>query len=148
MAFGQGQYSDCCSSPSACSRSWRRCSSATGAVTCSASRSPPRSRSSPASSPGALILWGFTILKYGTKRELRMRKERKQLSELSELGQVEAERDDREDSDSQPDAPCPTRRPGRQASPRLGREPRAVAPPGQAPLLDDTTRRSHPAAVQ
>ncbi|MEZ5096293.1 MAG: hypothetical protein R2731_09305 [Nocardioides sp.] len=48
---------------------------------------------------GALILWGFTILKYGPKRELRMRKERKQLSELSEkLGRVEAERDDREDS--------------------------------------------------
>jgi hypothetical protein len=42
---------------------------------------------------GACILWGFTILKYGTKREIRQRKERKELSRLSEkLDQVEAHR--------------------------------------------------------
>ncbi len=42
---------------------------------------------------GAFILWGFTILKYGTKRELRQRKERKQLNELSEkLDRAEADR--------------------------------------------------------
>ncbi len=42
---------------------------------------------------GAALIWGFTILKYGTKRGLRQRKERKQLNELSnKLDQVEAER--------------------------------------------------------
>ncbi len=42
---------------------------------------------------GAAVIWGFAILKYGTKRELRQRKERKQLNELSnKLDQVEAER--------------------------------------------------------
>jgi hypothetical protein len=42
---------------------------------------------------GAFILWGFTILKYGTKRELRQRKERKKLNELSEkLDRAEADR--------------------------------------------------------
>ncbi|HEY3016581.1 MAG TPA: hypothetical protein VGJ41_15795 [Nocardioides sp.] len=42
---------------------------------------------------GACILWGFTILKYGTKREIRHRKERKELSRRSEkLDQVEAQR--------------------------------------------------------
>jgi len=42
---------------------------------------------------GACILWGFTLLKYGTKREIRQRKERKELHRLSEkLDQVEAHR--------------------------------------------------------
>lgn len=42
---------------------------------------------------GAALIWGFAILKYGTKRELRQRKERKQLNELSDkLDKVEAER--------------------------------------------------------
>ena len=49
---------------------------------------------------GAAVIWGFTILKYGTKRELRQRKERKQLNELSEkLDRVEAER--RTDGDTE-----------------------------------------------
>jgi hypothetical protein len=43
---------------------------------------------------GAFILWGFTILKYGTKRGLRHRQERKKISELSEkLDRAESERD-------------------------------------------------------
>jgi hypothetical protein len=42
---------------------------------------------------GAAIIWGFTILKLGTRRELRARKERKELNHLSEkLDRVEAER--------------------------------------------------------
>lgn len=42
---------------------------------------------------GAALIWGFAILKYGTKRELRQRKERKQLGELSDkLDKVEADR--------------------------------------------------------
>ncbi len=42
---------------------------------------------------GACIPWGFTILKYGTKREIRHRKERKELSRLSQkLDQVEDQR--------------------------------------------------------
>jgi membrane protein implicated in regulation of membrane protease activity len=42
---------------------------------------------------GAFILWGFAILKYGTRRELRLRRERKQLTELSQkLDQVEGQR--------------------------------------------------------
>jgi len=48
---------------------------------------------------GAFVLWGFTILKYGTKRELRARREHKELSKLSEkLDRVESER--RADDDS------------------------------------------------
>ncbi len=51
---------------------------------------------------GAAVIWGFAILKYGTKRELRQRKERKQLNELSEkLDRAEAQR--RADGDT--DAP-------------------------------------------
>lgn len=48
---------------------------------------------------GAAILWGFTILKYGTKRELKQRRERRELNKLSEkLDQAEAERnEDRRD---------------------------------------------------
>ena len=46
---------------------------------------------------GAAILWGFSILKWGTKRGLAQRKERKELNKLSErLDRAEAER--REDS--------------------------------------------------
>jgi hypothetical protein len=49
---------------------------------------------------GAAVIWGYTILKYGTKRGLQQRKERKRLTELShKLEQVEAERR----TDSQPD---------------------------------------------
>jgi hypothetical protein len=41
---------------------------------------------------GACVLWGFGILKYGTKRGIRQRRERKQLRELSEkLEEVDAE---------------------------------------------------------
>ena len=42
---------------------------------------------------GAAILWGFSILKWGTKRSLAHRKERKELAELNQkLERVEAER--------------------------------------------------------
>lgn len=45
---------------------------------------------------GAAILWGFGILKYGTKRGLQARKERKEIEQLSEkLDRVDAERDRR-----------------------------------------------------
>jgi hypothetical protein len=41
---------------------------------------------------GAFILWGWSILKYGTKQELRQRRERKKLTELSEkLDRVQGE---------------------------------------------------------
>ena len=42
---------------------------------------------------GAAILWGFALLKWGTKRSLAHRKERKELTRLNEkLERVEAER--------------------------------------------------------
>ena len=42
---------------------------------------------------GAAILWGFAILRWGTKRSLAHRKERKELTRLNEkLERVEAER--------------------------------------------------------
>ena len=42
---------------------------------------------------GAALLWGFAILKWGTKRSLAHRKERKELTRLNEkLDRVEAER--------------------------------------------------------
>lgn len=42
---------------------------------------------------GASILWGFGILKYGTRRNLQARKERKELQQLSDkLDRVEGER--------------------------------------------------------
>lgn len=42
---------------------------------------------------GAAILWGFSILRWGTKRTLAHRKERKELTKLNQkLEQVEAER--------------------------------------------------------
>ena len=46
---------------------------------------------------GAAVLWGFSILKWGTRRSLAHRKERKELAKLNEkLERVEAER--REDA--------------------------------------------------
>ncbi|PUA82829.1 hypothetical protein [Nocardioides currus] len=42
---------------------------------------------------GAAILWGFSILKWGTKRGIAQRKERKELNKLSErLDRAESER--------------------------------------------------------
>jgi hypothetical protein len=42
---------------------------------------------------GAALLWGFSILKWGTKRSLAHRRERKELTELNQkLERVEAER--------------------------------------------------------
>ena len=42
---------------------------------------------------GAAILWGFALIKWGTKRSLAHRKERKELTKLNEkLERVEAER--------------------------------------------------------
>lgn len=44
---------------------------------------------------GAAILWGFSILKWGTKRSLAHRRERKELTKLNEkLERVEADRRD------------------------------------------------------
>ncbi|MFT4286769.1 hypothetical protein [Nocardioides sp.] len=49
---------------------------------------------------GVAILWGFSIAKYGGKRELRHRREQKRLNELSEkLEQVEADRAHERDVD-------------------------------------------------
>jgi hypothetical protein len=51
---------------------------------------------------GAAILWGFSILKWGTKRSLAHRKERKELNELNaKLERVEAER--RADGEDHPE---------------------------------------------
>lgn len=42
---------------------------------------------------GAAVLWGYSILKWGTRRGLEHRRERKKLNELSsKLDEVEAER--------------------------------------------------------
>ncbi len=42
---------------------------------------------------GAAILWGFAILKWGTRRGLAQRRERKEITHLSnKLDRVEAER--------------------------------------------------------
>lgn len=42
---------------------------------------------------GAAMLWGFTILKWGTRRSIEHRRERKRINELShKLDEVEAER--------------------------------------------------------
>ncbi len=44
---------------------------------------------------GVAILWGFAILKFGTKRTLQHRRETKKLNELSEkLDRAEADRKD------------------------------------------------------
>lgn len=50
---------------------------------------------------GAAILWGFSILKWGTRRGLAHRRERKELARLNEkLDRVEAEQ--RKDGDTGP----------------------------------------------
>ena len=50
---------------------------------------------------GAALLWGYSILKYGTRRELKARRERKELNELSaKLDRVESER--QKDDDVKP----------------------------------------------
>ncbi|CUR62473.1 conserved exported hypothetical protein [metagenome] len=50
---------------------------------------------------GAAILWGFSILKWGTRRGLAQRRERKELTKLNEkLERVDAER--REEGDGDP----------------------------------------------
>jgi len=46
------------------------------------------------------ILWGLTLVRSGTKRSLKQRKERKELARLSEkLDRVEAERRERDADD-------------------------------------------------
>lgn len=51
---------------------------------------------------GAAVLWGYTILKLGTKRGLAHRRERKELTKLNQkLDRVEAEK--REDNPTTPD---------------------------------------------
>jgi len=41
----------------------------------------------------AAVLWGYSILRYGTRRELKARRERKELNELSaKLERAESER--------------------------------------------------------
>lgn len=52
---------------------------------------------------GAAVLWGFSILKWGTRRGLARRRERKELSELNaKLDRVEKER--RSDEGTEPPA--------------------------------------------
>ena len=52
---------------------------------------------------GAAVLWGWSILKYGTKRGLEQRRERKQLNQMSKkLDQLQADR--QPDAGRQPDA--------------------------------------------
>lgn len=49
---------------------------------------------------GVAILWGFGILKFGTKRSLKHRREQKELAELnSKLERAEADRKDEDGSD-------------------------------------------------
>ena len=51
---------------------------------------------------GAAVLWGYSILKWGTKRGLAHRRERKELHKLNDkLDRVEAEK--REDHPTTPD---------------------------------------------
>jgi hypothetical protein len=53
---------------------------------------------------GLAVLWGYAVLKFGTRRTLQRRREHKQLTELSEkLDRVEAQRSD-EDRDGEPRA--------------------------------------------
>lgn len=50
---------------------------------------------------GALLLWGISLVKWGTKRSMARRREKKELSRLSEkLDRVEADRRDDGDSSS------------------------------------------------
>jgi hypothetical protein len=55
---------------------------------------------------GVAVLWGFTIAKFGTKRQLRQRRESKKLSELSERLE-QSERDRSRDDDRDEDRPSP-----------------------------------------
>ena len=49
---------------------------------------------------GVAILWGFGILKFGTKRSLRHRREQKELAELNQkLDRAEADRKDEDGGD-------------------------------------------------
>jgi hypothetical protein len=49
---------------------------------------------------GVAILWGFGILKFGTKRSLKHRREQKELAELNEkLERADAERKDEDGSE-------------------------------------------------
>lgn len=42
---------------------------------------------------GAALLWGYSLIKFGARREMKARRERKELSQLSaKLEKVEAER--------------------------------------------------------
>jgi hypothetical protein len=53
---------------------------------------------------GAAILWGYGILKWGTRRTLAHRRERKELTRLNEkLDRVESERRTDEDGKTGPD---------------------------------------------
>lgn len=64
---------------------------------------------------GAAVIWGYTLLKWGTRRGLARRRERRELNRLSEkLDRVEAERRDTS-ADAPPDTRAETRpdtRPG------------------------------------
>lgn len=51
---------------------------------------------------GLAVLWGFGILKYGTKRSLRQRRESKKLEELSEKLEI-ADRERHRDNDDSSD---------------------------------------------
>jgi hypothetical protein len=52
---------------------------------------------------GVAVLWGFTITKFGTRRELQHRRDQRRLRELSEkLDRVDADRQ-REDGDDRPE---------------------------------------------
>lgn len=52
---------------------------------------------------GVAILFGFSIMKWGTKRSLQRRRERQQLTELSaKLDKVEAERSDHDGRNDDP----------------------------------------------
>ncbi|WP_182525457.1 hypothetical protein [Nocardioides dongkuii] len=53
---------------------------------------------------GLAVLWGFGILKYGTKRSLRQRRESKRLEELSSKLEV-ADRERHRDNDDARDHP-------------------------------------------
>lgn len=47
---------------------------------------------------GAALLWGYSLLKFGARREMKARRERKELSQLSaKLEKVEAERKKNDD---------------------------------------------------
>jgi len=52
---------------------------------------------------GAFILWGWAILKYGTKRELKARRERRRLNELSDkLEEAQSDRTSDRNDDREP----------------------------------------------